>query len=222
MSIRTHVRRVAAGLLVVSLALAGGCQKKNKTTTIIDDSAIRMDEAKQLAAKAIQEQKLAEEARANHDEKGWNTHSTEAIKLYQQALAKSKEMFLAWNNVGMLLMERQSYMDAAECFKSAADLSADDPRPYYNIGVIYQQTLHDKEALEYFLMSLARDSRYLPSLRGATASGKRLDVTDEAALKRVRTALLIETDPRWRSIFETETLRIEGSLQRAGKSTTGL
>jgi len=100
--------------------------------------------------------------------------------------------------------------------------SADDPRPYYNIGVIYQQTLHDKEALEYFLMSLARDSRYLPSLRGATASGKRLDVTDEAALKRVRTALLIETDPRWRSIFETETLRIEGSLQRAGKSTSGI
>ena len=222
MSTRTRVGRTAAGLLAASIIFAGACHKKGKTTTIVDDSAIRMDESRQIAAAAIKEHKLADEARAAYNEKDWNTHSEAAINLYQQALAKSKDMFLAWNNMGMLLMERQAYMDAAECFKSAADLSVDDPRPFYNVGVIYQQTLHDKEALEYFLKSLARDGRYLPSLRGAAASGKRLDLTDEAALQRVRTALLIETDPKWRSIFETESLRIEGSLTRAGKSTSGL
>jgi tetratricopeptide (TPR) repeat protein len=112
-------------------------------------------------------------------------------------------------------MEKENYSDAAEMFKSAADLAPEDPRPFYNIGLIYQKAVYDEKALEYFLKSLERDPKYLPSLRGAIVSGKRLDISDEPSLSRVRTALLIETDPQWRRIFQAEQFRIEGTMSRA-------
>ncbi len=189
---------VAAG---VCLALLAGCKSSPTTAVIKDDTNVRTSEARKLAAQA------QSEARAGHTDK--------AIELYQKSLEQSRDLFFVWNNLGLLLIEKQNYTDAAEMFKSAADLAPEDPRPFYNIGLIYQKAVYDEKALDYFVKSLERDSKYLPSLRGAIISGKRLDVTDEPALTRVRTALLIENDAQWRRIFETEELRLEGTMSRA-------
>jgi tetratricopeptide (TPR) repeat protein len=195
------IKRSATWALVAA-ALLAGCNSgsKSKTVTIIDDSAVRASEAKDLAAQAQRE------AKAGNTDK--------AIDLYQKSLERSHDLFYVWNDLGVLLMEKENYTDAAEMFKSAADLATGDPRPYYNLGLIYQKAVYDEKALEYFVKSLERDGKFLPSLRGSVIAAKRLDVTDEAALQRVRTSLLLENDPQWRKIMQTEELRIEGSLAR--------
>jgi len=190
---------VLAGLCAAALP---GCKGRGDGTAVIhDDSALRLSEARRLAGQAQQEQKAG--------------HTDKAITLYQKSLEQSRDLFFVWNNLGLLLMEKENYSDAAEMFKSAADLAPEDPRPFYNIGLIYQRAVYDEKALEYFLKSLDRDPKYLPALRGAIVSTKRLDYADEPGLTRVRTALLIETDPQWRKIFQTEQLRIEGTMSRA-------
>jgi tetratricopeptide (TPR) repeat protein len=198
----------SAILLSVSAALLTGCNKdtKSSTITIVDDSQVRNDEAKQLAAQAQREVKAG--------------NTDKAIELYQKSLERSHDLFYVWNDLGVLLMERENYGDAAEMFKSAAALAPGDPRPYYNLGLIYQNAIYDEKALEYYVMSLERDGKYLPSIRGAIVSAKRLDIADEAALQRVRAGLLNETDPAWRKIMQTEALRIEGILSRSKQGTS--
>ena len=200
--------RLATAVCVAAALLAGGCTPpKQKVTVIKDDSLVRMDEAQQLASEAQAAQKAGD--------------GEKAIALYQQSLSKTRDLFYVWNNLGTLLMERQNYMDAAECFTTAADLAPMDPRPFYNMGVIYQRALHDQKALEYYVKSLDRDPRYLPSLRGAVITAKRLDISDEALLDRIRSGLLQETNPEWRRILETELLRVEGSMMRSGRQVPG-
>lgn len=189
-------------LAVCALALgAAGCNKPSKTVIIPDDSALRRADAERLAFEAY-----------SADQKG---DSKKAIELYQQSLERSRDLYFVWHNLGLLLMEQDNYAEAAEMFKTAADLQPSEPGAFYNIGLMYQKRDYDERAMEYFVKSLARDRRYLPALRAAVISGKRMDITDEAALERVRTALMTESDPDWLRIFQTEQLRIEGSMARA-------
>ena len=195
---------LAAGVLAGLWAgVLPGCRSSGHTTIVPIDDGARVTEARKLAAQAQREYK--------------DGHIDKAVALYQKSLDQSRDLFFVWNNLGLLLMEQENYTEAAELFKSAADLAPADPRPFYNIGLIYQKAVYDEKALDYFLKSLDRDPKYLPSLRGAIISGKRLDISDEPSLTRVRTALLIETDPQWRRIFQTEQFRIEGTMSRAKK-----
>lgn len=195
--------RVLAVLAVCALAV-GGCNKQGKTVVIPDDSALRRAEAERLAFEAYRADQQGDQKKA--------------IELYQQSLNSSRDLYFVWHNLGLLLMEQDNYAEAAEMFKTAAELQPSEPGAFYNIGLMYQKRDYDERAMEYFLKSLARDRRYLPALRAAVISGKRLDVTDEAALERVRTALMTESDPDWLRIFQTEQLRIEGSMSRAKQS----
>jgi tetratricopeptide (TPR) repeat protein len=193
---------------VLGLALLTGCKSHSGAIVIPTEENARLTEARRLAADAQRE------AKAGHNDK--------AIELYQKSLDQSRDLFFVWNNLGLLLMEQENYTDAAEMFKSAADLAPEDPRPFYNIGLIYQRAVYDEKAREYFVKSLERDPKYLPALRGAIISDKRLDISDDPSLTRVRTALLIETDPQWRKIFMTEQLRIEGTMSRAKRGIGAL
>ncbi len=196
-----HGIRTLAACVLLGLCILPGCKGRGGTTIVPVDDGARLVEARKLAAEAQREHKAG--------------HTDKAIELYQKSLDQSRDLFFVWNNLGLLLMEKENYTDAAEMFKSAADLAPEDPRPFYNIGLIYQKAVYDEKALDYFLKSLERDPKYLPSLRGAIISAKRLDISDEPSLGRVRTAMLIETDPQWRRIFTTEQLRIEGTMSRA-------
>lgn len=205
--------RVGLGVAVMVAAgvgaVGGGCASHRATEPVVikDNAAPQLGEAQRLATEALKQQKLGK--------------TDKAIELYQESLQHSQDLPLVWNNLGMLLMEKGDYMDAAEAFNSAASLRPDDPRPYYNVGIVYQKANWQTEALEYFVRSLERDPRYLPSLRAAVAVGQIKVLTDEPALKRVRTALLLETDPTWRKIEETEQLRIENELKGKRASASG-
>src|SRR3954466_4762997 len=98
----------AAGLLAAVLAAAAGCETAPKVTTIHDTSVVRQAEARRLAEGAQKEQA------AGNNEK--------AIQLYRQAVGASPELGFAWNNLGLLYMEKDNYLDAVEMFQNAADV----------------------------------------------------------------------------------------------------
>jgi tetratricopeptide (TPR) repeat protein len=193
--------RVLACVGVLAPALASGCaahRSESAPITISDDSLVRLEEARVLVKRAIAAEK------AGHDD--------EAIALYRESLQHSRSLPVASNNLGLLLMKRKESMEAAAMFLQAADASPSDPRPYYNVGVVYDSEGWSEKALDYYLRSLDRDPQYLDSLRGAGKCVVLLQRADQAALDRVHTALLLEKDTKWRMFFEREQVRIEGRL----------
>ncbi len=139
--------------------------------------------------------------------------SAAAMDLYKEATTLSADApSAAWNNLGMLHMERGHYREAAGHLSTAAQLAPFDPQPMYNLGLTYHNAGWDRRALEAFLGALDREPNYAPAIRGAATATMRLRITDEDALDRLRHALLIETDPTWRSVFQREYLAMEARL----------
>lgn len=132
-----------------------------------------------------------------------------AIAQYRQSLAIYREFPAAWNNLGVVLMQESRYLEAGECFAAAAELAPRDPRPMYNLGLTWDRAGYLEEALTQYLRSVERDGRYLPALRGAIRAERLLGKGDLATLDRLKSALLLEQDPRWRDWLELQRLRIE-------------
>lgn len=139
----------------------------------------------------------------------------QAIELYNEALLQDDSLAFAWNNLGLELMDRFAYQDAVLAFTRAADLTPRDPRPMTNAGIAYHRAGFDREALRHFEYALERDPNWIEALRGAGRATRRLHLSDDDALERTRRALLIEPDPKWRSFFERERIRIEQAQRTA-------
>jgi tetratricopeptide (TPR) repeat protein len=185
---------------VACAALLAGCKDAGKRAMVADNGPARLQEAHRLAIEA---------------EKAYNAgNKAKAVQLYRQSLAQSQELVAVWNNLGLILMEDQNYVDAVEMFKAAADLSTRDPKPYYNIALCCFRQGWPEQALQYWVKSLERSPNYLDSLRGAIMAAKLMDIADHPALDRTRRALSMETDPQWRKIEEQQMLRIEGTMTR--------
>jgi tetratricopeptide (TPR) repeat protein len=200
------VKTRTLGVLTVAGALGlavAGCETRPKTTTIQDTSAVRLGEARRLAAQAQAEQS------AGHNER--------AIQLYRQALDQSPELGFAWNNLGLLYMEKDNYLDAVEMFQGASEQlqGVQGAKPLYNIGLAYWKRGFGAKALTFFEKALERDPRDVDALRGAVLAAKSMDVADDKALDRVRRALLIESDPRFKRMEQSEQFRIETTLTKA-------
>ncbi len=137
----------------------------------------------------------------------------QAIAQYRDALRISSEIPEAWNNLGVLLMEEQDYLAAADAFSFAMDQSPKDPRPCENLGLVYAKTGWSNDALKYYDLALERDPNRLPALRGAIKSAHLLGLGDAKDLARVKRALMLEKDDSWRAFFQREKLRIQGRLE---------
>lgn len=192
---------VAAGL---SIGLAGCARPAPSNVVIQDNGLAELQEAERLSQEAFKAQKAGK--------------SEQAIQLYQESLNHAQELYGVWNNLGLLLLEKGDRMQAVTMFNRAAELAPDKAEPYYNAGWVYMDNAQPEKALDYFKKALARQPRYLESLRGSARVGRILAVADEEALERMKTAIMIEKDPAWRRIFEEEKYRIDGALQTAGRS----
>ncbi len=198
-------RRPSACPLLIGVALLGagapmpGCKSTSTPTEAATQSAERTNEAVRLAEEARRAELAGDDARA--------------IELYRQSLRYSDDLFYAWNNLGVLLMKQQNYVDAVSVFKVAAEIKPTDPTPLENIGTAYYNRKWHQKALEYYLLALERDPTYLQALRGAIRAGYSLGLADEASLERVKAAIMRETDPDYRGFFEREQFRIEAALR---------
>lgn len=197
--IRT-VQAFGLALAMAGVLWSGGCVSsetaRRETTTIQINEAERVARARALAERA---------SNAETPE--------EAARLYRQAVGAWDDFPAAWNNLGVLLLARGEYLNAAEAFVSASERASTDPRPLYNLGLTWERTQHLREAAEHYQSALDRDPRYIPALRGVIYANDRLGLTTPETLERLRVALMIEEDPEWRDYFAQRKLSAETELQ---------
>lgn len=189
-----------------ALAL-GACRRGSGTVVVKDPGPAQRSQAMRLVEEAIKAEKAGD--------------STKAIKLYQESLTYSEEFDIAWHNLAMLYVKRGDVgdkMQAVEMLKNAIALAPDQPRSYYCVGYIYDQSGQPDKAMEYFKNALKQDRLHLPSLRGVAKVGKSMFIADKESLEWMKTALLVEKDPTWLRVFEEEKLRIDGALQASGSA----
>lgn len=188
---------LAASALSLTLAgCAGGSAAAPETTRIeVGDRAERLASARRLAL----------EAQETED-------PGQAIAKYRQALKAYPDLAAAWNNLGVRLLAEERYMEAAEAFASASDHSQAEPRPLYNLGLTWERAGYLSDALKHYKQALDRDPRYLPALRGALRSEILIGEASEQTLERLRLAIGLETDPRWRQWFQDQRSIVERRL----------
>jgi tetratricopeptide (TPR) repeat protein len=150
--------------------------------------------------------RLADQAAAKGD-------SDTAVTLYREAIVLDRDRYVAWNNLGVELMNRGDYLDAVAALKVASDLSPRDPRPVANIGLAYQQMGWANDALVYYEQALHRDETFLDALRGFALAEELLGRGSLQSLEQIKRALMVEKDKEWRTFFERRKFRVEALLR---------
>jgi Tfp pilus assembly protein PilF len=173
----------------------------------------QLAEARQAAlvadATARKSERAAERGREGEAEK----LREQAVAQYREALAVSGEMPDAWNNLGVLLMQQEDLVAAADAFSMAMQQSPTDPRPAENLGLVYARAGWAEESLKFYVLALERCPDRLQALRGALKAAHLLGHADERRLDQVRRAMLIESEGAWRDFFAREQVRISGRLE---------
>ncbi len=188
-------------LLAVGLSL-GGCEATPRIDT--NNSLSQLDQRHAQARQAFVE---GERLRSSG-------HTYKAQQAYRRATILDASLAEAWNNLGVLLLEDRSYLDAADAFRRALSSAApEDPRPARNLGYTYAQAGWSEEALKFYQTALERSPNDLESLRGAIRVTKELNYADRNALDRVERAMMIDRDDQWRTIYFREQSRIKDRIE---------
>lgn len=146
--------------------------------------------------------------------------SEQAISFYRESIEYSADYPDVWNNLGLLLLERNELDKALSAFTMAADLDPTDPRPRTNIGITNMRAGWAEYAISDFRQALEITPSYLPALRGAIRAADLLAKAEYEDLERIRRALLAERDEQWRAYFERQKYVIESRL-RSDRETPG-
>ncbi len=145
----------------------------------------------------------------------------DAADQYRRALAIKPDLAAAWNNLGVVLLKQGNRYDANQAFMRADELLPGDPRPLQNIGDSYADAAWDEQAIEYYLRSLERDPRWLPSIRGLALAALRTSSSTETIRDHLRTGMMVETDDAWREIIQRQQLRVEQDLAERARNRPG-
>jgi tetratricopeptide (TPR) repeat protein len=192
-------RAWAVGLLLGAGVLLCGCAGRHKAVSDVQAGNTNRADALVLVGQA-------QRAEASG-------HMDEAIALYEQAVETWGSLAGAWNELGLLRMEKGNYLEAADAMRIAAELAPNDPKPLENLGLVYHRAGYDQKALKYYEQALERNPNRIEALRGIVRVANRLHLADESILAHVNHALLLESDPTWRQVFERERVRIRGQLR---------
>ncbi len=198
------MRTFSAAILALALAGAAGCSNQPR----LPDRDAARDSIDRLAQRRAEALRLAQDA-----ERRAATDPETAIETYRRALALDDSLHNAWNNLGLLLMDRGAYSDAVAAFQVASDLMPGDPRPPYNIGLAYQRNGWGDEAFRNFAIALERDPSHLPSLRGYVRAAEMIGRADDTLVEKIKTATMRETDERWREYFQRQRFRVEAMME---------
>jgi tetratricopeptide (TPR) repeat protein len=85
-----------------------------------------------------------------------------ALEEYQQALAEQPGSAVAWNGVGLVLMELRRYEDARNAFGRAVDADADFAAAHYNLSFVLSQLGDFDGALRETRRALELEPLYVP------------------------------------------------------------
>lgn len=194
---QTELAFRASLLVLAALCALPACKSRHTVIRGLPAGVVEEDTRRLVRAQAI-----AAEASKTRDR-------TEAKRLYTEAVSVYRQLPAAWNNLGVLLMQDEQYLQAAEAFASASDLSPADPRPLYNIGLLWDTRGYLRDARAFYVRSLNRDASYLPALRGAIRADTLLNEGSDRTLSWLERALMLETDPQWQKWMRLQKIRIE-------------
>lgn len=197
------MRTLTVLLILLAASTTPACSSSPRLPERADPAAA-IDE---LARRRAEAGRLAREA-----ERLEGSDPAKAMETYRRALALDDSLHNAWNNLGLLLMNKGEYADAVSAFQVAGDLMPADPRPVYNIGLAYQRNGWGEEAYRHFAMALERDRSHLPSMRGFVRAAEMTGRADERTVEVIRAATMRETDDRWRDYFQRQRFRVEALL----------
>jgi tetratricopeptide (TPR) repeat protein len=172
-----------------------GCTKKVSVGLppgLAEDEARRLNNAREIAV----------DAQRTKD-------PSKAAEKYKDAVREYREFPSAWTNLGVLMMNDEQYLQAAEAFGTAAELDASDPRPLYNLGLLYDRRGYLREARGYYERALERDDNFLPALRGVIRADALLNEGSTQTLRWLERALMLEQDRKWQEWMRLQKARIE-------------
>lgn len=192
---RPNRLHLTIGLLTLGALLATGCASNRSRPPLKvpadatpEARAAALDKAEALARDA-QRQELA-------------GHKDEAIKKYGEAINTFHDLPVAWNNLGVLWAEQGKNLEAAEAYKTAAELSPTDPRPLKNLGALWEELGYLDDAARWYDEALQRDPNYLPALRRAILVDDLRNQLSETTAERMKAAIIIEREPWWIERFK--------------------
>jgi Flp pilus assembly protein TadD len=182
---------------VAGLALLAACNNRRNSVALLPPGLIESE-----TRRLVQAQGVAADAYRTRNEQDAMQKYTEAVRLY-------RELPVAWNNLGVLLMKNERYVEASSAFVAAAELAPNDPRPVYNRGLLLDKRGYVQEAREQYARALERDDQYLPALRAAVRADARRNQGSMQTLEWVEKALMLEEDPAWIKWLRLQKIRIE-------------
>jgi len=189
--------RTTVILALAALTLLPACGKSTKS-----DGPVSREQSVQEATRLFNMGRVAEKNRK------W----ADAEVYYRQSISAYDDLAAAWNNLGVVMVQQQNYLEATNAFRRVADLLPQDPTPYENLGITYQRAGYADDALRAYESSLERDPNWLPSIRGYASSVKLLNRANDGDLEVLRRGLMLETDQKWRDLYDFQRLRIEQDL----------
>lgn len=192
---RSARNTIRCAFTLAALLASAGCSKK---ISVGLPPGLAEDEARRLALA----RELAAEAQRTKD-------PSKAAEKYKDAVREYREFPSAWTNLGVLMMNDQQYLQAAEAFSTAAELDANDPRPLYNLGLLYDRRGYLREARGYYEKALERDDNFLPALRGVIRADSLLSEGSAQTLRWLERALMLERDRKWQEWMRLQRARIE-------------
>ncbi len=189
-----RLRFIAPAILVCALC---ACGPRNRSVSLLPPGLVE-NETKRL----VRAQAIASEAYQSSDRQ-------DAMRLYTDAVRLYRELPVAWNNLGVLLMAEDRFVEASSAFATASDLAPSDPRPVYNRGLLLTRRGYLREAREYYSSALERDPHYLPALRAAVKTDAYLSQGSLETLHWVEAALMLEQNEKWQKWLKLQKIRIE-------------
>ncbi|GEM_PF-2653767 len=182
---------IATTLILAGLALTVGCQKPRDWTQ--PEEATAEYEARQLekSTSLVRDAQRFEAAGRPED----------ALMKYELAISTYRENSIAWHNAGILYSKQGKNMQAATCFKTASELAPSDPRPLYELGVLWDDLGYLEDASRWYDEALQRDSSHQNSLRRSILADELRHKLTPTTADRLKTAMLAEREPWWINRF---------------------
>ena len=213
---RTILRTLVAPALVACL---GGLSLGGCATTGSTNAANNADEAQSPDAYAQDRVDRLRRAHALAIRAEGEKDPAQAAELLRQAVLIFPDNSAYWTNLGTALVRTGVGTDrlaAMEAFLEGANRDVTDPRPYYNLGLLYLNQGWSKKAIEYFDLALDRDEYYIQALRGSIRTRMYERYFTTQTLERLNRAVLIEDDEEWAFYFQAQRIRLRAMLEEEG------